>query len=271
MFKALRFSLVLALFEFLVLLPCFFLFDSALLPLIALNAILFGLLFYSSQLLMGQIGAQMASSSTHLEDFLILETISGQLRVQLPGVYVYHSKQINSYLLKGPLNSASLAISSECFSSLSLEERSVLYRYQMTRMLFPLHLELDTSVSFLSLLNMWMIDLLFLPINIFRKRISMVGNNHLQQTFKLVALPLLHFCQNFILGREKHLYIKSTLKNSVHQEHFMPVYFKARQLFMKAPLEYDFLSCSGFMGFRNDLFSVLTETYTLDNYMWKQI
>ncbi|MCY4644751.1 MAG: hypothetical protein OXB88_09055 [Bacteriovoracales bacterium] len=270
MLKAIKFLTTLALFESVILLPCFILSGSLLWPLLGLNLVLFSALVCAPRLFMGQIHGKMASSSTHFEDYLILETISKQLRVQSPKIYIYHSEQINSYLLKGPFGRATLAVSSECFSSLSLEERGILYRYHMTRMLFPLHLYLDTGLSLLSLCLIGAIDVLFLPLNILRRGMPKAGKSDLQQAFKLAALPLLNFCQNFVLGSKKHSYIKSVFINNVSREHFMPLYFKARQLLMKAPLEYDFLSCNGFMGFKNDLFTVLTEKHNLQDYMWKQ-
>ena len=222
----------------------------------------------ASHLLMGQIAAKMASFSTHLGDFLDLEAISRQSGVRLPALYVYDSRQINCYLVKGPWGPPALAISTECFLALSREERAEIYRYQMTRLQFPLHLSVDTGVSLLLLLWIYLIDLLFLPINIVRVRLLAIANSPWQQVFKLISLPLINLSKNIILGKEKHSYLRPILGQRASQQRLISIYYKVRQSFLETGLEYDFLSCNGFMGFESDLFNLSTEGVGPKNYAW---
>ena len=238
MLKLLKFCAALLLLQIGLVLVGFVLLDTigAGLLLILSNLIFSFILLYAPCLLMGQINGKMASSSTHLEDSLVLEAVSRQYRVHSPILYIYNSNQINSYLVKGLLNSSVLAISSECFLSLSLEERGLLYKYQVMRLQFPWHVYIDTSVSILLLFSIWAIDLLFLPINVIRKRIFAIGDSDLQQTLKLIILPFLNFCKNIILGVEKHSYMKSIWANNMNKESFTAIYLKAQQSFFEKKL-----------------------------------
>ena len=270
MLKIFKLFAILALAQLIMALVSFSLFHmaGAVSTLILFNLAFFSASFYGSHLLMGQIRGRMTSSSTHLEDFLMLGAISRQYGVTPPVLYIYDSNQINGYLVKGLFNSSVLAISSECFSSLGLEERGLLYRYQVMRLRFPLHLYVDTSVSILLLFHVWPINCLFLPINAVRKRFFAMEKDHLQQTLKLISLPLLNLCKNIILGVEKHSYLRPVLISSIHQKSFMSIYFRAQQSFFEKSLEYDFLSCNGFMGFDNDLFNASTESQEFKDYIW---
>ena len=215
--------------------------------------------FCGPRLLVGQINGRMASSSTHVDDFLTLKVIAKQSGVVAPKVYIYDSTQINLYLVKAPLGRAILAISSECFSSLSLEERKILYRYQIMRLRFPLHLAIDTGLSVLLLLHTWAIDLVFLPTNIVRRRLFGIDSkNTLQQSLKLLSVPFLNFCRNIVLGAAKHSYLKPSPLDTFGSdgESITSVALQVQQ--SQGGLEYDFLSCNGFLGVENDIYSVCT-------------
>ena len=270
MAKLLKFFMVMLLLEMGLLLVALALFPlkGALVFFLFLSLVFFVAFCVAPSLLMGQINGKMASSSTHLEDFLVLETISRQYGVNSPTFYLYDSNQINAYLVKGLFNSSVLAISSECFSSMSLEERGLLYKYQIMRLQFPWHVYVETGLSVLLLFSMGAIDVLFSPISMMRKIIFGMGSGDLQKILKLLILPFLNFCKNVILGVEKHSYIRSILTTNISRESFMPIYFKAQQSFLEKSLEYDFLSCNGFMGFENDLFNASTEKHEFKNYMW---
>ena len=270
MAKLLKFSIAMLLFEMGLLLVALSLFPpkGAILFFVFLNLVVFWALFYAPCLLMGQIHGKMASSSTHLEDFLILEAIARQYGVNPPTFYVYESNQMNAYLVKGLFNSSVLAISSECFSSLSLEERGLFYKYQVMRLQFSWHVYIETSLSIFLLFAMGAVDLLFLPMSMMRKRIFSMESGDLQKILKLLMLPFLNLCKNIILGVEKHSYIRSILTTNISRESFVSIYFKAQQSFLEKDLEYDFLSCNGFMGFENDLFNASTERHEFKNYMW---
>ena len=272
MLKIATFFVMLILLQLVVTLPSFALFHTpgAIFSLISLNSVFFLILLFAPHCLMGQLNGRMASASTHLEDFLLLETISRQYGVRLPALYIHESNQMNAYLVKGPISSPMLAVSSECFSLWSLEERGQLYKYQMMRLQFPWHLYIETGISILLLLNIWLIDFLFLPFNIIRRRFLGIEKNDLQQAFKLISLPFLSFCKNMILGPEKHSYLKSILTKTTDLECFIPIYFRAKQSFYEKGLEYDFLSCNGFMGLENDIFSSSTEKQEFKNYMWEE-
>ena len=227
---------------------------------------------YAPALLMGQIAGKMASPSSHLEDFLTLEALAQQAQIQPPRLFIYHPQRgplapLNGYLIQ-TLGPAALALSSECFSALSPQERSLLYRYHMLRLRFPWQVRIEAGISIWILFNLSLIDLFFFPINLVAKQLFPWQTNPLQQTLKLLALPLLNQGKNFVLGSEKHGYLKPALTQNIDREDFSALYFKIRQSLFEQGMEYDFLSCNGFMGFENDILTTLTERQSFDNYLY---
>ena len=204
------------------------------------------------------VNGKILSCSSHPGDVMSLQTISRRYGLSLPTFWIYESKQINAYMVKGFWGNGALAVSSECFISLTSEERSILYEYHMIRNTFPLALFAESAVSALLFSLFSFLDIFFWPCNVFCKRVFGIQKNNVQYFLNLLCLPPLSFFKAIVLGWDDHSYLNSFLASSVDRGCLRSLSFKARRSLDEKTIEYDFFACNSFMALENDLLSILT-------------